>query len=316
MSKMMVGVDVAKEWIDIAISGDNRTKRIVNSERTIDAWLARIGSESIGLVAFEPTGGYERFLRRCLRRAKVTSKQVHPNEVVAYRRRRGIKAKTDRIDARLLADFAAEELARRELEPVPQADEVLRELASRRRQLQALLHAENCRCDVADSAIVRKSLQAVIVALERSLAAVDKALAERIANSAHAETSRRLQSFCGVGPTIAETLIADLPELGHLSGKKIAALCGLAPHTRDSGKHHGHASIGHGRSGVRKVLFNGARCAIQHNPVMKAFYRHLVDDNHRLGKVALTAVMRKMLVTLNAMIRDGSDWKHAAEPAA
>ena len=316
MSKMMVGVDVAKEWIDIAISGDNRTKRIVNSERTIDAWLARIGSESIGLVAFEPTGGYERFLRRCLRRAKVTSKQVHPNEVVAYRRRRGIKAKTDRIDARLLADFAAEELARRELEPVPQADEVLRELASRRRQLQALLHAENCRCDVADSAIVRKSLQAVIVALERSLAAVDKALAERIANSAHAETSRRLQSFCGVGPTIAETLIAHLPELGHLSGKKIAALCGLAPHTRDSGKHHGHASIGHGRSGVRKVLFNGARCAIQHNPVMKAFYRHLVDDNHRLGKVALTAVMRKMLVTLNAMIRDGSDWKHAAEPAA
>lgn len=316
MGKMMIGVDVAKEWIDIAIAGDSRVKRIANRERAIDAWLVQTGSETIGLVAFEPTGGYERFLRRCLRRAKVASKQVHPNEVVAYRRRRGIRAKTDRIDARLLADFAAEELARREIEPVPQADEVLRELASRRRQLQALLHAENCRCDVADSAIVRKSLQAVIAALERSLAVVDKALAERIAHSAHAETSRRLQTFCGVGTAIAETLIADLPELGHLSGKKIAALCGLAPHTHDSGKQHGHASIGHGRPGVRKVLFNGARCAIQHNPIMKAFYRHLVDDNHRLGKVALTAVMRKMLVTLNAMIRDGSDWKHAAEPAA
>lgn len=168
---------------------------------------------------------------------------------------------------------------------------------------------------MADSAIVSKSLRAVMAALERSLAAVDRAIAERIARSAHAENSRRLQTFCGVGPAIAETLIADLPELGHLSGKKIAALCGLAPHTRDSGKQRGHASTGHGRPGVRKVLFNGARSAIQH-PVMKAFYRRLVDQNHRLGKVALTAVMRKMLVILNAMIRDGSDWKHAARPAA
>lgn len=316
MGKMIIGVDVAKEWIDIAVAGDSRVKRIVNSEPAIDAWLSQIGAGAIGLVVFEPTGGYERHLRRCLLRAKVASKQVHPNEVVAYRRRRGIKAKTDRIDAKLLADFAAEELARRELEPVPQADEVLRELASRRRQLQAMLHAETCRCDVADSASVRKSLQAVIATLERSLAAVDRAIAERIANSAHAETSRRLQTFCGVGPAIAETLIADVPELGHLSGKKIAALCGLAPHTRESGNQRGHASTGHGRPGVRKVLFNGARSAIQHNPVMKAFYRRLVDQNHRLGKVALTAVMRKMLVILNAMIRDGSDWKHAAKPAA
>ena len=316
MGKMIIGVDVAKEWIDIAVAGDSRVKRIVNSEPAIDAWLSQIGAGAIGLVVFEPTGGYERHLRRCLLRAKVASKQVHPNEVVAYRRRRGIKAKTDRIDAKLLADFAAEELARRELEPVPQADDVLRELASRRRQLQAMLHAETCRCDVADSASVRKSLQAVIATLERSLVAVDRAIAERIANSAHAETSRRLQTFCGVGPAIAETLIADVPELGHLSGKKIAALCGLAPHTRESGNQRGHASTGHGRPGVRKVLFNGARSAIQHNPVMKAFYRRLVDQNHRLGKVALTAVMRKMLVILNAMIRDGSDWKHAARPAA
>lgn len=316
MGKLMIGMDVAKEWIDIAIAGDSRVKQIANNERAIDAWLLQIEAGSIGLVAFEPTGGYERHLRRCLSRAQVAFKQVHPNEVVAYRRRRGIKAKTDRIDARLLADFAAEELARRELEPVPEADEVLRELAARRRQLQALLHAETCRCDVADSAIVRKSLKAVIATLERSLAAVDTAIAEHIASSAHAETSRRLQTFCGAGPAIAQTLIAELPELGHLSGKKIAALCGLAPRTRDSGKRCGHASTGHGRPGVRRVLFNGARSAIQHNPIMKAFYQRLVDDNHRPGKVALSAVMRKMLVTLNAMIRDGSDWKHAAKSAA
>jgi len=315
MSKMMIGVDVAKEWVDIAVAGESRVRRVENGERAIEAWLAEVGPGSIELVAFEPTGGYERIVRRCLSRAKVAFAQVHPNEVVAFRRRRGIKAKTDRIDARLLADFAAEELSRRELAAVPEADELLRELTARRRQLQALLHAEACRRDVADSAVVRKSLQAITAALERSLAAVDAAIAERIAGSAHAETSRRLQTFCGVGPVIAETLIAELPELGHLSGKQIAALCGLAPHSRDSGKRRGHAAIGHGRPGIRKVLFNGARSAIQFNPVMKAFYRHLVEDNHRLGKVALTAVMRKILVTLNAMVRDGSDWKHAAQPA-
>jgi transposase len=315
MSKMMIGIDVAKEWVDIAIAGASRVRRIENSEKAIDAWLAEIGPGSIGLVAFEPTGGYERVVRRCLNRAKADFAQVHPNEVVAFRRRRGIKAKTDRIDARLLADFASEELTRRGLAAVPEADELLRELTARRRQLQALLHAETCRRDVADSAVVRKSLRTIAVAVERSLAVVDAAIAERIAGSAHAEVRRRLQTFCGVGPVIAETLIAELPELGHLSGKQIAALCGLAPHRRDSGKRRGHAATGHGRPGVRKVIFNGARCAIQFNPVMKAFCRHLVDDNHRLGKVALTAVMRKILVTLNAMVRDGSDWKHAAHTA-
>jgi transposase len=302
MSKMMIGVDVAKEWVDIAVAGGSRVRRVENGERAIEAWLAEVGPGSIELVAFEPTGGYERIVRRCLSRAKVAFAQVHPNEVVAFRRRRGIKAKTDRIDAKLLAAFAAEELARRELAAVPEADELLRELTARRRQLQTLLHAETCRRDVVDSAVVRKSLRTIAATIERSLAAVDTAIAERIASSAYAETSRRLQTFCGVGPAIAETLIADLPELGHLSGKQIAALCGLAPHTRDSGRQRRRAAIGHGRPGVRKMLFNGARSAIQFNPVMKAFYRHLVDDNHRLGKVALTAVMRKMLVTLNAMV--------------
>ena len=157
MDKMMIGVDVAKEWVDIAVAGESRVRRIENCEQAIDAWLAEIGPGTVYLVAFEPTGGYERVVRRCLNRAKVAFAQVHPNEVVAFRRRRGIKAKTDRIDAKLLAAFAAEELARRELAAVPEADELLRELTARRRQLQTLLHAETCRRDVVDSAVVRKS---------------------------------------------------------------------------------------------------------------------------------------------------------------
>lgn len=163
---------------------------------------------------------------------------------------------------------------------------------------------------------MRDSLAATIAALESSLAAVIDAIRAHIAATpAMAENNRRLQTLTGVGPIIAMTLLADLPELGRLSGKKIAALCGLAPHNRDSGKHHGRASTGHGRPAVRMAIFNGARVAIRFNPAMKTFYDRLTRDNGRPGKVALIAVMRKMLVTLNAMIRDGRDWKYAAAAA-
>jgi transposase len=316
-SKIIVGFDVAKDWIDCAVAGTSELVRVVNEETAITAWLARFGAQRIVLAAFEPTGGYEKALRRCLRRAGIAFARVHPNEVAAFRQRRGIKAKTDRIDARLLADFAAEELVRRGVMSAVEADEVLRELAVRRRQLSDALHAERCRCAVVATAAVRKSLTSTIRALEQALKAIEKAIAEHIAQSPvlHA-MARRLQTFCGVGPVIAHTLLAELPELGHLSGKEIAGLVGLAPRTRQSGKHMGHASIGHGRPGVRSALFNGARSAIVHNPDIAAFYRRLVHHNRRPGKVALTAVMRKMLVILNAMLRDGEDWLPALAAAA
>jgi transposase len=316
MSKIIVGFDVAKDWIDCALAGSGEVVRIGNDEAAIAAWLAQFG-DRIALAAFEPTGGYERVLRRCLRRADTAFARVHPNEVAAFRQRRGVKAKTDRIDARLIAEFAAEELVRRGVLPAVEGDEVLRELAARRRQLSDTLHAERCRRDVATSAVVRKSLTSTIRALERELEAIEKAIAAHIAESPIlCAMARRLQSFCGVGPVIAYTLLADLPELGRLSGKEIASLVGLAPRTRQSGKKVGRASIGHGRPGVRHALFNGARSAIQHNAVMALFYNRLVERNHCPGKVALTAVMRKMLVTLNAMMRDGQDWKPALAAVA
>lgn len=316
MDKLFVGMDVAKDWIDIAIAGCGEVKRIGNRAEAIAAWLSEAAKANIALVAFEPTGGHERKLRRCLVEAGISFARVHPNQVVAFRQQRGVRAKTDRIDARLLADFAADELARRGLAPMIEGEEVLRELAVRRRQLLATLHAERCRRELAESPIVRDSLAATIAALESSLAAVIDAIRAHIAATpAMAENDRRLQTLTGVGPIIAMTLLADLPELGRLSGKKIAALCGLAPHNRDSGKHHGRASTGHGRPAVRMAIFNGARVAIRFNPAMKTFYDRLTRDNGRPGKVALIAVMRKMLVTLNAMIRDGRDWKYAAAAA-
>ncbi len=317
MGKIIVGFDVAKEWIDCAVAGSREVVRISNDAAAIAAWLAQIGAHRVVLAAFEPTGGYERTLRGCLRGAGIAFVRVHPNEVAAFRQRRGVKAKTDPIDARLIADFAAEELTRRGIMPAIEGDDALRDLAVRRRQLDKALHAERCRCDVTATAAVRKSLTSTIRALERALKDIEQAIAAHIAQTpALCAMARRLQTFCGVGPVIAYTLLAELPELGRLSGKEIAALVGLAPRTRRSGKQVGHAAIAYGRPGVRSMLFNGARTAIQHNPVMAAFYWRLVNHHHRPGKVALTAVMRKMLVILNAMMRDGEDWRPAQAAAA
>jgi transposase len=293
MDKIILGIDVAKEWLDLAVAGANGVERIDNRKEAIKAWLAKLDPDHIHLAAFEPTGGYERILRRCLRESGIAFVRVHPNEIVAFRKRRAIKAKTDRIDARLIADFAAEELVRRGLAPIVETDDVLCELVARRRQLQTTLHAERCRQSMAINDVVRTSYQATISALEQAFSAIEEAIANHIAaNLALVAAAARLQTLKGIGPVTAFTLLAELPELGRLSGKEIAALVGLAPRTHQSGKRTRHASIGHGRPGVRSVLFNAARAAICFNLPMKDFYQRLVQHNRRPGKVALTAVMQ------------------------
>jgi transposase len=310
-NKLFIGIDVAKHWIEIAIHG-GPSRRIDNTREAIEAWLGTLGHTRIALVAFEPTGGYERVLRRCLRAAGVPFARVHPNQVTAFRIRRGVKAKTDPIDATLLADFAALELSGRGLAALVEGNEALREMAVRRRQLVDALHAERCRMGTAEASTVRQTLAQLIAALKAALAQIEAAITAAIkADPALAAAIRNLQTVIGVGPVCAHTMLAELPELGRLSGKEIAALVGLAPHTRDSGKTRSRAMTGHGRPGVRRVLFNAARAAIRWNPVMRPFYERLTTINHRPGKVALTAVMRKILVTLNAMMRDQQPWKHA-----
>ena len=314
--KLFIGLDVSKDWIDIAVhaaaGAAGKALRIANTPAAITSWTAGLKRARVGLVAFEPTGGYERAARQCLVEAGLPFARVHPNEIVAFRARRGVKAKTDAIDASLIAEFAALELSRRGLAPLVEGDESLRELSARRRQLAACLHAERCRAAMAQSAIVKSSLAAMVTALETALDGVEAAIAAHIKASADlSAAAARLQSLKGIGPVNVHTLLGELPELGRLSGKEIAALVGLAPRNRESGRKRGRATTGHGRPGVRRALFNAARCAIRWNPLMKAFYDRLTQINGRHGKAALTAVMRKMLVTLNAIARDGEPWKHA-----
>lgn len=303
----IVGVDVSKEWLDLSVAGEAGCERIGNNEDEIAAFLQR---RRPSLVAFEPTGGYERVLREALRARGILFTRVHPNDVIAFRKARGIKAKTDPIDARLIADFAAEASARRGLRPAICGDETLRELAARRRQIAQTLQAERCRLAMATTPAVRASLQRVIDTLIASRDEIEGEIEAHIA--ADTETARLaalLQGIRGIGPVTAMTLIADMPELGLLSSKEIAALAGLAPVTRQSGKSSWRARTTHGRSAIRTALFNAARAAIAHPSPFRDFYDRLVIENRRPGKVALTAVMRKILVTANAVARDRQPWK-------
>lgn len=310
--KLYIGVDVLKGWLDTADHLGGSVARIDNDEDAVTAWLATLDRGDIALVAFEPMGGYERVLRRCLVRQGIPFARVHPNEIAAFRCRRGRKAKNDRLDARLLAEFGDYELTHRGLAPLIEHDDTLRALVARRDQLVETMHAERCRAGFAEHDLVIDSLKVVLAALESALAAVDAAIASHVAvNPLLAGMAANLQSLKGVGPVTVYTLLGELPELGRLSGKEIAALVGLAPRTRQSGKKNSRATIGFGRPGVRRVLFNAARAAIRWNPVLKEIYQRLITLQRRPGKVALIAVMRKILVILNAIARDGEPWKHA-----
>jgi len=306
--KLIVGVDVSKGWLDVCPgAAGGGVERLANEREAIVAWLDRAQPT---IVAFEPTGGYERTLRDCLRERGILFVRVHPNDVIAFRKSRGIKAKTDRIDARLIGAFAAEAALRRGLRLNTIGNELLQALAARRRQVADALQAERCRLALAAAEAVRKSLEIVIDALRRSLDTLDQEIANTIAADPEvAEMSKLLQTVHGIGPMVAALLIAHLPEIGRLSSKEIAALVGLAPQTRQSGKTKYREHTSHGRPDVRRALFNAARAAIRHPSPFKDFYDRLVAHNQRPGKVALTAVMRKILVTANAIARDKQPWR-------
>jgi transposase len=306
-NKPIVGIDVSKEWLDLCIAGNAKVERLENAEEALGAWLDRVRP---AVVAFEPTGGYERVLVAALRARGILFVRVHPNDVIAFRKSRGIKAKTDPIDARLIAAFAAEELVRRGLRPTILGNDLLRALAARRSQLASTLHAERCRLGLAGEKPVRQNLELMIAALRESLDAIEAEIAKAIDQDPHtAQLAQLLRTVQGIGPVTAATLIADLPELGLLSAKEIASLVGLAPNTRQSGKAHARATTAHGRPHVRQALFNAARAAVRHPSHFKDFADRLVNLNKRPGKVALTAVMRKILVTANAIARDREPWK-------
>ena len=308
---MFGGADVSKATVDIAVWPAAAHARFANdAEGTAGAatWLRDQGVEA---VVLEATGGYERTLCQALEQAGLSYSRVNPRQARDFARATGQLAKTDRIDALGLARHAAQ------MRPLPTvlhaaADQEREALTQRRRQLVGMITAEQNRLGGPLMTPTTQRLVAQhIKALEAELAEVDGLLRQAITAVPSLQARYRLlRSVKGVGPVLATTLLVELPELGALGNKQVAALVGLAPFNRDSGVHRGEQRIAGGRGRVRTALYMPALSAINTNPVLRAYYRRLRAAG-KAFKVAMTACMRKLLVILNAMLRDGRAWSPA-----
>ena len=306
-AQVFVGIDVSKAQLDIALRPEGRFSAS-NDEAGFAQILARLNAAPPTLVVLEATGGLEIPITGILAAAGVPVAVVNPRQVRDFAKAAGKLAKTDALDAQSLAHFA--EVMRPEPRPLPdEQTQTLAAILARRRQLVEMLTAEKNRLGSARPP-VRKSLRTHIAWLERELAHTDRDLAHAIRESpVWREKDELLQSTPGVGPVVTTTLLADLPELGALTGKQISALVGVAPFNRDSGTLRGTRTVWGGRAQVRAVLYMGALVATRFNPVIRAFYQRLCAAG-KAKKVALTACMRKLLTILNAMMKHRTRWDH------
>ena len=318
-SKRVIGVDIGKRWLDVAREDAATVERCANEAPAIAA-LVRTFDPVRDIVVFERCGGYERKLEAALAAANVPWAVVHSARVKAFRQVQGIKAKTDPIDARLLRAFGRDRLNAGKLRLGRCEDMVLDGLMARHRQLKAALHAEQCRLETAAIELVRASIERTIAQLEAELTAIAAEL------SAHEASDPQLAFkeavMCerkGVAQATARALLAELPEIGRLDRKQITALGGLAPRVHKSGRTQLRRGVAPGRTTVKVILFNPARSAMRWDPEIRAFCDRL-RARGKPGKVILVAVMRKLLIRLNASVRDalyredagGADARQAA----
>lgn len=304
-----VGIDVCKDHLDVHISSTNSSFRLENTPSGVSFLKEHLKDHSVTLIVLEATGGYERLCASFLSALSLPVAVVNPREVRDFARAKRILAKTDRLDARVLALFA--EAMRPPVRALPSDEEqALRDLVTRRGQLIEMISAEENRLKQSQGAI-RQRVQAHLDWLREELSDTDRSVEEAItASSSSRDEYQRLQSVPGVGPAIASCLLCELPELGKLTRKQIAALVGLAPFNRDSGKHVGRPCIWGGRAHVRSMLYMGAVASVRWNPTLKALYLRLRHAG-KPAKVALVAVARKLLTALNAMVRDHRSWTPA-----
>jgi transposase len=309
-----VGIDVAKARLDIAVrpGGDQWTAR--NDEAGIEQLVARLKELAPTLVVLEATGGLEIPLAAALTAAEVALAVINPRQARDFAKAVGQLAKTDALDAQLLARFA--EAVRPAPRPVPDEQaQALAALLARRRQIISMLVAEQQRLGTARPT-VRPRIEPHIAWLRQELSELDTELHETIRRSpVWREKEQLLRTVPGVGPVLAMTLVADLPELGQLGRKQIAALVGLAPLNCESGLLRGRRIVWGGRGRVRAALYMSTLVAIKHNPVLRPFYERLLTAG-KPKKVALTACMHKLLLALNALLRKRAAWQAPAAAAS
>jgi len=305
---MFIGIDVSKAWLDIAWSDGRSPQRCPNDEKEVELWAAQLAATAPTLIVLEATGGYERLLVAALLAAGLPVAVVNPRQVRDFAKATGRLAKTDRIDAQVLALFA--QAIRPPVRPWPdEKAQELRELVTRRRQLIQTRTAETNRLEHAQTPRVRRSIEGTVTFLNAQLDDLDGRLQELVESSpAWQARADLLTSVPGIGDQTARMLLAQLPELGRISRQRIAALVGLAPLNRDSGPRRGKRSTWGGRPDVRATLFMATLVAVRHNPTLRGQYQRLLAAG-KCKMVALVACMRKLLTILNAMVRDRKPWR-------
>ena len=294
------GIDVSKEWLDIAIEGS--VSRIGQTKAAVKNFIKKNKADTEKILAvLESTGGYEQLVACCLSEAGIVVHIAHPNKVKAFTRAKGRLAKTDKIDAQLLKEYGSF-INLSEIRELPSEMQTkLQSLGSRLGQLKAMHHQESCRLGIAFNGLIKKSINGMLRIIKKEIKEVQESILALInADTELKEKFNLLRSMKGVGPALAMILITDLPELGEANKKEIAVLVGVAPITNQSGQKTGKAITKYGRSSVRKTLYMAALTASRHNVKLAHFYEKLREKGKQ-PKVALVAVMRKMIVILNAM---------------
>lgn len=303
-----IGIDVSKATLDVTAHASGARLQAENSEQGLKRLSEQLLELAPELVVMEASGGYERLCAATLAQAGLPVAVVNARQVRAFAVATGVLAKTDAVDARVLAHFAA--AVRPAVRPLPDEQRAaLDEIMGRRRQLVGMLVMEKNRLAQARNPGVRRDIKSLIAVLEKRIGGCDGELQRQIqASPVWRAQEDLLRSFNGIGPVNARVLLVELPELGTLDRKKIAALVGLAPIARDSGQHRGRRSIAGGRGQVRGSLYMATVAAIRANSVIRAFYQRLREAG-KPAKVAIVACMRKILTILNAMVRTQTRWQ-------
>lgn len=310
MAAVVAGIDVSKEHLDVCLRPEGEAFTVSRDPAGLDDLVVRLLPVQPVVVALEATGGFESVVAAALSAAGLPVVIVNPVQVRQFARALGKRAKTDLIDAAVIAHFA--EATNPDVRPLPdEATQLLAALLDRRRQIVQMIVAERQRLRLMTAPRLKQSVGRLLDALQKELKALDREIDDSVRKTpAWREKEDLLKSVPGVGPTIARTLIAEMPELGSLDRRQAASLAGLAPFTRESGQWRGKSFIAGGRSRVRAMLFMGALVATRYNPLLRDFYLNLIAAG-KPKMVALTAVARKLVAILNAILREQRPWQPA-----
>lgn len=310
-----IGVDIGKQSLQIYFSITDKSFEITNSKTGFSKLTTLITKNydlSNVIIVFEPTGGYEKAFREYLKQNKINYSIVHPNKVRNFARSKGLLAKTDKLDSKLLYDYASAFNIEIKAEYNTDAQEKLQKLIKRREQLILLKNQEIARLELEDDLLIIQSLNEHLSCLKNQFDMIEQNIEDLCQNAEIKDKVDRLTSIPAVGMVLATTVVCELPELGNMDFNKLTALVGLAPFARDSGNYSGKRSIFAGRGNLRKILYMAAISSLRCNKKLKSFYDRLIA-NHKPPKVALVAVMRKLLAIMNALFKNNTYWHYEPE---